>query len=685
MKQFVPCLRGIFAIRKESECNMMRHELEECMKKQKLPQKPVEVRSQAPWDASVIKQLIKELWTLRAAMLKCEESLAQTLAGVAPEYAASARNFAHYLALRRSDIRPLQERLAWIGVSSLGRSEINVLANLDKVLGILHRLVERHWESHTDEEPIGIQRGQALLDLHTERLLGVPPAERRVRIMVTLPSEAAADFGLVRQLVAAGMDVARINCAHDEAPQWIAMAGHVRRAAKMVGRPVKILMDLGGPKLSNGPIAPAPAVLKLRPLRDEFGRVIEPARLSLRASGMAEAVDDTMAQVIVDAGWLARLEVGAHIELCDARNAMRVLTVVDASESGVLAECEKTIYLVPETRLVLRRESRHSRRSKHGHETGIDGFPERPGVLHLQRGDLLRLTRGGVGKNIDRSSQGKVGKTSGKAGSKTGGRPVASAPCTLPEVFAQVRKGERIWFDDGHIGGVVRHASAQALEVEITDAGDNGERLAGDKGINLPDTELHLPALTEKDIADLAVVAKHADLVGLSFAQRAADVEALQKHLRQLGAASLGIILKIETRRGFENLPEQIFAAMANHAAGVMIARGDLAVECGYERLAEVQEEILWATEAAHMPVIWATQVLETLAKTGQPSRAEITDAAMGERAECVMLNKGPYILDAMRTLNDILHRMQAHQTKKRTLLRALRAWMPESAKGHKT
>jgi pyruvate kinase len=115
---------------------------------------------------------------------------------------------------------------------------------------------------------------------------------------------------------------------------------------------------------------------------------------------------------------------------------------------------------------------------------------------------------------------------------------------------------------------------------------------------------------------------------------------------------------------------------MSGKAAGVMIARGDLAVECGYERLAEVQEEILWAAEAAHMPVIWATQVLETLAKTGLPTRAEITDAAMGERAECVMLNKGPHIAEAMYTLNDILHRMQGHQDKKHPLLRALHAWI---------
>jgi pyruvate kinase len=111
---------------------------------------------------------------------------------------------------------------------------------------------------------------------------------------------------------------------------------------------------------------------------------------------------------------------------------------------------------------------------------------------------------------------------------------------------------------------------------------------------------------------------------------------------------------------------------MRSPASGVKIARGDLAVECGYERLAEIQEEILWMAEASHTPVIWATQVLESLAKSGIPSRAEITDAAMGERAECVMLNKGPYILEAVRALDNILTRMQAHQRKKSAMLRPL-------------
>jgi pyruvate kinase len=116
-----------------------------------------------------------------------------------------------------------------------------------------------------------------------------------------------------------------------------------------------------------------------------------------------------------------------------------------------------------------------------------------------------------------------------------------------------------------------------------------------------------------------------------------------------------------------------LLEAMKNPGCGVMIARGDLAVELGFERLAEVQEEILWLCEAAHVPAIWATQVLESLAKQGSPTRAEITDAAMGNRAECVMLNKGPHILEAVNALNDILKRMETHQLKKMSMLRELR------------
>lgn len=214
---------------------------------------------------------------------------------------------------------------------------------------------------------------------------------------------------------------------------------------------------------------------------------------------------------------------------------------------------------------------------------------------------------------------------------------------------------------------------AEQVLVRITRTRPRGEKLQADKGINLPESNFRLPALTTKDLEDLTFVAQHADVVELSFANCAEDVESLQKNLARLGGLSPAIVLKIETRRGFDNLPDMLLTAMRSPSCGVMIARGDLAVECGFDRLAEAQEEILWICEAAHVPVIWATQVLETLAKEGMPSRAEITDAAMGDRAECVMLNKGPHVVSAVGILDDALRRMQAHQTKKRAMLRELR------------
>ncbi len=615
-----------------------------------------DINSSDAWDDGTCKELIERLWTLRGRMLEDEIGFAPWLKELAPDYQASARNLAHYLALRKTDQRPLQETLAKLGLSSLGRSESHVLANLDKVLGILHRLTRQSWQAQSKDEPVGLFSSRKLLERHTNELLGISRPDRPVRIMVTMPATAAGDYGLVRQLVISGMDIARINCAHDAPDDWRAMAANVRRAGKAEGRKVRILMDLGGPKLRTGAIAPGPAVLKIRPLRDDLGRVVAAARIGLRPAGATAAVGDAQMHAGVDGKWLKHLEPGDHLDLMDARGACRSLLVVQREEHGVLAECDQTAYLVPETYLKRRRRGGHPRK------TALADLPQREAALHLERGDILHLVREGVGHAPPRHP--------GKAH-----QAPASVACTLPEIFKQVGVGERIWFDDGRIGGIIRVVENDRIDVEITHARAGGVKLAGDKGINLPDSQLDLPALTDKDIEDLAVVTKEADLVGLSFAQRAADVVLLRKSLRELGTPNLGIILKIETRRGFENLPELLFSAMASHAAGVMIARGDLAVECGYERMAEVQEEILWAAEAAHMPVIWATQVLETLAKTGLPSRAEITDAAMSERAECVMLNKGPHIIEAMRTLDDILQRMRAHQTKKRPLLRALHAW----------
>ena len=252
------------------------------------------------------------------------------------------------------------------------------------------------------------------------------------------------------------------------------------------------------------------------------------------------------------------------------------------------------------------------------------------------------------------------------------------ATCSIPCIIDSLEVGANIWIDDGRIGGYVESLTSEGAMLKITNARDKGEKICADKGLNFPDTLLNLPPLTDKDKQDLDCIATHADIVGYSFVQEVADIQLLQQELetrQQQRSHPLALVAKIETPSAIKNLPELIVHAAGKQPFGVMIARGDLAVEIGYQRLAEIQEEILWLCEAAHVPVIWATQVLEKLVKKGVPSRAEMTDAAMAERAECVMLNKGRYQAQAVTILDDVLKRMQEHQSKKRPQLRALHSW----------
>lgn len=242
-----------------------------------------------------------------------------------------------------------------------------------------------------------------------------------------------------------------------------------------------------------------------------------------------------------------------------------------------------------------------------------------------------------------------------------------------PEVFDFIDAGDPIALNDGRIEGIVTRATEDELFVEITHAKRKGSRLRADKGINFPASDIAMLGLTETDKQNLGFIAEHADAVSLSFVRKPRDIVALQRELERLGANRLAAITKIETRKAFNDLPRLLLTTMQHYPAAIMIARGYLAVECGWERLAEIQEEILWMCEAAQVPVVWATAVLERGTRTGQPSRAEITGAAMSGRAECVMLNKGPYVLAALHTLGDILRRMQSHRLRKTPKLRKLR------------
>jgi pyruvate kinase len=569
-------------------------------------------------------------------------------------YALSAANLAAYLAFRQHDIRELQDELAGLGLSSLGRLEANVRTSIASVRLAVDALLGAPPDpSHLARlGRLRVGQRQALAD-RTAALLGPAPEGRRTRVMVTLPGEAAGDPGLIRALMAAGMDLARINAAHDGIDAWQAMAAHVRAAAEESGRTCRILIDLPGPKLRIAALPGTRALLRLR--RPDAGDA--PSRVELDGSGrpgVALAEPGMLPRVAVGRRWVDRLREGDRIGLVDARGRERILEVERRTPTGsVIAAIGSGIALEQGIRLTLLRGGR-SRAT-----TRIGPFEPMPGSIEVRVGDAVRLVDQVVGATA------RDGLVDG----------VPALHCPQPEVVLGLQVGHRVILDDGHVVTRVESVDDRGALLRVSATRRPRERLRTDEGLNVPDTPIRLRSTSADDLAVLDAAARLADIVGLSFAQDADDVDRLVRELDARGAGAVGVVAKIETRRGVEGLPELIVAGAGRRPFGVMIARGDLAVEIGYERLAEIQEQLLWLCEAAHVPAIWATQVLESLVKVGIPTRAELTDAAMAQRAECVMLNKGPFIVQGVETLVDVIRRMETHQDKKTALLRALGSW----------
>jgi pyruvate kinase len=581
-----------------------------------------------------------DLAALEVSMRHLERIHDSDIATVHADHRTDAINLVHYLALRHDDVRLLQRRLGDRGLSSLGRCEPHVLATVESVRSALAG--KRPEFAPTT---LSFEEGRKALDRNTDALFGPRPPGRVPRIMVTLPSEAADDYLLVRHLISSGMDVARINGAHDEPLQWEQMARNVRKASAETGRLCRVSMDLPGPKLRTAALVEGPQVVKLRPERDLRGVPISPALVTLVTGSGPEGVGGRLP---VDAAWIERRQQGDVVDMVDTRGSRRRLTVVEKAPVRLVLEVWDTTYV--ETGAVLRCFEDSTR---------VGALAPVPQYHLLCIGDLLLLT-------LDLEPA--VPWRHGQPGE-------ARIGCTLAEAFAAAQVGQRVILDDGKMTGIIESVGVDELRVRILAASPGGSRLRAEKGINLPDTDLTITAATDADLPLLKVAAAHADMVGLSFLRHEGDVDVVHDYLRLVHAEHLGIVLKIETTAAFASLPEILLRAMRSPLVGVMIARGDLAVEAGYERLAEVQEEIMWLCEAAHLPVIWATEVLDQLARTGHPSRAEVTDAAMGQRAECVMLNKGPHVDTAIVVLDDILRRMSGHQRKKMALLRPLHSW----------
>ena len=457
-----------------------------------------------------------------------EQNAEKIISHVHPAQKQSLANLIHYLALRREDLRPLQDELHDAGLSSLASAESHILRQVQAVLQRLGVVFSKNEISMGDATD-----GASLLHQRAKALFGLKKNQSIPHLMVTFESGMANDYMAVKALLKAGMNIARINSAHDSPEEWEKMIANVHKAVLATNRPCKIYFDLAGPKIRT-------VIL---------GKGKKKERLKLKV---------------------------------------------------------QTSFFLAETS----------------------------------------------------ASFDKKGKVVG---------------CTLPGVVKDLRKGDRVLFDDGLFEAVVEVPGDEMATLRMTRISAPKPFLKPEKGINFPNTELSVRCLTDYDKSLIPFALEHADLLGFSFVRSAVDVAELQELLQLNGGKKIPIILKIETFEAVQNLPSLLQQGMAEPVFGVMIARGDLAVEIGFERLSEVQEEILWLCEAAHVPVIWATQVLETLNKSGIATRSEVSDAVRAAQAECVMLNKGKYLLTVMATLQDILQRSAGHHFKKRYLFRPLK------------
>ncbi|WP_020006809.1 pyruvate kinase [Salinicoccus albus] len=452
------------------------------------------------------------------------------------EYEESARNLAYYMAFRKRDMRDLQERLIPWGVSSLGRLEADVMGSLNALTKTLGYITGTDVGDIDYRSSSSFEERNEKLQNNADEIFGGIQGDRLTRVLVTMPSAAGSDYNLVKNLVEAGMNMARINCAHDDPEVWQNMIDNIKRAEQETGCPCRVLMDISGPKI-------------------------------------------------------------------------RTKMLLTTKRNPKISEGER--FLI---------SNQNSMTLPKGIEIAVN--------------------------------------------------------TSVPEVLDSMQKGQQVKLDDGHI---------EAEVVEIRDDGvicevqktvkEDGVKVKTEKGINIPEVDYKLSVLTDKDYADLDFAAEHADVIAFSFIKDKSDIDLIEEALAARlpeGREKTPTVAKIETSEGIRNLPEIIQEAAGARPFGVMVARGDLAVEISYERLSEIQEELLWICEAAHVPVIWATQVVESLVKTGIPTRSEISDVVAGSRAECIMLNKGDYIVEGVEVVGDILKKFENHQYKKTSMLRSL-------------
>ncbi|MDO9576931.1 MAG: pyruvate kinase [Candidatus Cloacimonadales bacterium] len=579
--------------------------------------------------------LLEEIEELIQSVLAWEEKYKEKIEQVHPEYLESARNLVHYWALRSKNLNSLQRRLGNFGLSRLSEAESHIMASLQTTRSILKSMMNEKCKFPRSQ--LSFKKSRRLIRRNAKDLLGYRSKGRRTRIMVTLPDKAAEDFQLVHDMIRNGMNCARINCAHETPEEWRKMIENVHKASEQLRKNCKISMDLSGPKIRTGMIAEDAKVVKIQYETDAFGNDIKPIKVYFgEGNNNSEIPEIPLADFNP-----SFLKEGDILNFTDSRFKEREIEVCHIYKNGFLGNLNKITFFETGLPLKLAEQNLFS----------IGELEEKKKPIFLQENDVLII------KKDQKEGHRKII-------TETGEIEPAYITCTSNEIFSMVKAGEPILFDDGIIEGIVQDITPNEIRILITAVPDKGGKLRPDKGINFPQSKLQLPSLSDQDREILPFVLKNTNVINLSFVNRPEDVGELLKILQENQIEhELGLILKIETSAGFENLPEILLEAMKIYPIGVMIARGDLAVEIGWEKIGRIQEEILSVCKAAHVTSIWATQVLENLAKKGIPSRAEITDTVMAQRADCIMLNKGSYILKAIKLLDTILKNLGKDST----------------------
>src|SRR6516165_337422 len=332
-----------------------------------------------------IESLIARLQPIRVEVLQAEQHFREELDHVYTGNLQSARNLVHYVSLRRHDIRELQEDLGRLALSSLGRLESHVMATLDALLALLYKIAGKNWHGRAIEETFAeFDSGSALLEKHTLESLGEAPADRNVRIMITMPSEAANDPILIRDFLNRGMNIMRINCAHDTAADWLRMVENLRAAQNETGKACKVAFDLAGPKLRTGPVSPTPGIIRWKPVRNELGQVTSSAYITFCSENYTSE-DETIA-IPVKGSIFRYAQAGYTVELTDTRGRTRTLLVVEVNRSSCVCTNDRTGYVIEGTKLQLYRGKELL------YEDEVGTLPEVEHSLSLSVGDDLLLT-----------------------------------------------------------------------------------------------------------------------------------------------------------------------------------------------------------------------------------------------------------------------------------------------------